>query len=246
MRRLGHGDYERVLDFIAETQEAAHADNFGAALVEVVKRFFPGVVPGYDQIHEARGLYVIDHGVDLSADAVTRYFARLQEVYQQNPIYNYIRDGGKEAVVDIGDLATRSRFERTDFYQDIFKPLGIKHQLVITMPREGWITTLTLNHETSFRVETVAMLKLLAPHIISAHRTACRLGELRAAAEGRPQQELKLTFREAEVFHWMREGKRNGEIAVILGCSTRTVEKHVENILRKTGAETRAAAVRAF
>jgi DNA-binding CsgD family transcriptional regulator len=52
------------------------------------------------------------------------------------------------------------------------------------------------------------------------------------------------TPREAEVFSWMREGKRNREIAMILACSERTVEKHVESILKKTGAETRSGAVR--
>lgn len=52
-----------------------------------------------------------------------------------------------------------------------------------------------------------------------------------------------LTAREKEVFHWMGCGKRNKEIATILGCSPRTVEKHVEAILRKTHSENRASAV---
>jgi DNA-binding CsgD family transcriptional regulator len=52
----------------------------------------------------------------------------------------------------------------------------------------------------------------------------------------------RLTPREQEVLHWLAEGKRNSEIATILVCSTRTIEKHVENILAKTGTETRTAA----
>ena len=81
-------------------------------------------------------------------------------------------------------------------------------------------------------------------HMVIAHQTACELKELRARGKGEPRCELRLTPRESEVFHWLREGKRNGEIGVILGCSSRTIEKHVENILRKTGSETRSAAVR--
>jgi DNA-binding CsgD family transcriptional regulator len=55
-------------------------------------------------------------------------------------------------------------------------------------------------------------------------------------------QSLGLTPREAEVLAWIAQGKRNSEIAVILGNQTRTVGKHVENVLGKLRAETRSAA----
>ncbi len=54
---------------------------------------------------------------------------------------------------------------------------------------------------------------------------------------------LGLTAREAEVLHWIAEGKSNPETAVILGIRPRTVDKHVEHILRKLGVESRSAAM---
>ncbi len=51
-----------------------------------------------------------------------------------------------------------------------------------------------------------------------------------------------LTSREREVLQWVAEGKRNGEIAIILGSRPSTVKSQVETILRKLGAETRGAA----
>ena len=57
-------------------------------------------------------------------------------------------------------------------------------------------------------------------------------------------RELGLTAREAEMLHWIGEGKTSPEIAVLLGISARTVHKHVEHILTKLGVETRQAAVR--
>jgi DNA-binding response OmpR family regulator/DNA-binding CsgD family transcriptional regulator len=53
---------------------------------------------------------------------------------------------------------------------------------------------------------------------------------------------LGLTPREAEVLFWIAEGKGNAEIAVILGASVRTIHKHVENLFRKLGCESRNAA----
>lgn len=53
---------------------------------------------------------------------------------------------------------------------------------------------------------------------------------------------LGLTPREAEVLFWIAQGKSNPDIATILGTGVRTIHKHVENIFRKLGCETRAAA----
>jgi DNA-binding CsgD family transcriptional regulator len=51
-----------------------------------------------------------------------------------------------------------------------------------------------------------------------------------------------LTAREREVLHWIAQGKANAEIGMILSLSTRTIEKHAENIFRKLGVENRNAA----
>lgn len=51
-----------------------------------------------------------------------------------------------------------------------------------------------------------------------------------------------LTFREQEVLHWVREGKENSEIAVILGLSRHTVKDHLKRIYGKLGVDNRTAA----
>ncbi|QSA97414.1 response regulator transcription factor [Methylococcus sp. EFPC2] len=54
---------------------------------------------------------------------------------------------------------------------------------------------------------------------------------------------LGLTFKETEVLMWISRGKTNRDIGLILGCSPRTVNKHLEHIFEKLGVETRSAAV---
>ncbi|MGB1090714.1 MAG: response regulator [Oceanobacter sp.] len=56
------------------------------------------------------------------------------------------------------------------------------------------------------------------------------------------QQALGLTQREAEVLHWIANGKSNREAAEILGMSPRTVNKHLEQVFVKLGVENRTAA----
>ena len=55
---------------------------------------------------------------------------------------------------------------------------------------------------------------------------------------------LGLTLREAEVLYWLKEGKTNWEISVILGNAEKTVGKHLESIFRKLKVENRLAAAR--
>ena len=56
--------------------------------------------------------------------------------------------------------------------------------------------------------------------------------------------QFHLTRRECEALHWMTEGKRDGEIARIMGVSLRTAEHHVGSVLHKLCVETRTAAAR--
>lgn len=49
----------------------------------------------------------------------------------------------------------------------------------------------------------------------------------------------ELTAREQEVLGLLREGRANKDIAETLGCSVRTVEFHISNLLRKVGVSSR-------
>jgi len=54
---------------------------------------------------------------------------------------------------------------------------------------------------------------------------------------------LGLTKREAEVLFWIAKDKSNVGIARVLGCGEGTVRKHLENLYKKLGVQTRMGAV---
>ncbi|UXE63417.1 MAG: helix-turn-helix transcriptional regulator [Woronichinia naegeliana WA131] len=54
---------------------------------------------------------------------------------------------------------------------------------------------------------------------------------------------LGVTRREAEVLFWISKDKSNVNIAKLLVCSEGTVRKHLENIYKKLGVQTRIGAV---
>lgn len=67
--------------------------------------------------------------------------------------------------------------------------------------------------------------------------------ETEDAADARRYSGIGLTPRESEVLEWIAHGKRDAEIAIILGTRRRTISNHVYRLLGKLGVETRTAAV---
>ena len=59
-----------------------------------------------------------------------------------------------------------------------------------------------------------------------------------------PSPLSRLTAREGQILHWVRAGKRDPEIGLILEISPRTVHHHLASVYRKLGVETRTAAAR--
>ncbi len=55
-------------------------------------------------------------------------------------------------------------------------------------------------------------------------------------------QNFSLTAREGEVLYWVSQGKSNKDLAMILGISPRTVNKHLESIFEKLLVENRTSA----
>ena len=80
-------------------------------------------------------------------------------------------------------------------------------------------------------------LRLLLPYL---HLALAGLAREPAApsAAARP-----VSAREAEVLHWLRLGKSNGEIAQILGISGLTVKNHLQRLYRLLGVSNRTQAV---
>lgn len=66
---------------------------------------------------------------------------------------------------------------------------------------------------------------------------------LAAAKDRRPETaDFRLTDRELEAVTWVSRGKSSAEIAVILGISERTVNFHMENLMKKMRVSSRIQA----
>jgi transcriptional regulator EpsA len=89
------------------------------------------------------------------------------------------------------------------------------------------------------RARHAYFLELLLPHLHLALQRVGRQGAQAAAVRlARP-----VSAREAEILHWVREGKSNDEIGLILGISGLTVKNHLQRLYRLLGVSNRAHAI---
>lgn len=86
--------------------------------------------------------------------------------------------------------------------------------------------------------------KLLLPHVDTALRqlTPLRL-QPNLCSAAKPYVEFGLSLREREIMDWVRAGKTNEIIGVILDISPFTVKNHLKRIFRKLDVSNRAQAV---
>ena len=120
----------------------------------------------------------------------------------------------------------------------------MRDQLGIILPVPGHILGIAVNRDTGFTADEKQLMQMLQPHFARAFENAQLFTSLRGAPEVnfRCWRNHGITRRECEVLRWIMDGKRNSEIAIILGAQVDTVAKHVENIFAKLGVETRGAA----
>jgi DNA-binding CsgD family transcriptional regulator len=190
------------------------------------------------EIHTAYNGHVYDEAI----------VAHWPEFAQGHPGIAHVAAGGTMRVLAITDFVTQRQFRQTELYQNIFRPLAVESQLVAVIPMEGYATGISLNRDGHFSARDKLLLELFHPHILRAYSHARVLAATRQPESAAPDflawRRLGLTRRECQILHWVTEGKRDSEIAIILQLSRRTINHHVANILRKLDVENRATAAR--
>lgn len=95
------------------------------------------------------------------------------------------------------------------------------------------------SREKVFEVQDFVM-GLLMPHIDNVLR---RIQHLEPAVEQATVTLAELSMRELEIIHWVKSGKTNHEIGLILQISQNTVKSHLKRIFNKLNVSRRAQAV---
>ena len=114
---------------------------------------------------------------------------------------------------------------------------GIKEMIC---PRSSIFSFSGIDHKEIQRV--LSVLDLIIPHMHVAVQNNYRIKN-RQKLIGETLLDIKLSDREKEVLNWLKIGKTNWEISMIMSISERTAKFHVANIQKKLNSSTRGYAV---
>lgn len=157
-----------------------------------------------------------------------------------------MNDGGinlpEDRIVAMTDFASLSQIKETAVYRELYRHIDvIDHALVEFWHNEDNGVMICFNGREKYSQEKKLMIHVLRQHLAVAFRKFKTIDDERNRyALGIPTLDFdSLTRREREILPLVLSGKSNAEIAIILGISVRTAEKHVAAIIEKTGAENR-------
>lgn len=230
---------------IARIYQVADLNLFPGAVFEAIELLFPSVVISIDEFNTKTG--IARSAVNIPVSEKDTWPQRLRELVPiEHPVFLARRAGRNEAL-QISDFLTERQFRLTALYHDVFRPLSVRHQIVLPLAVPDHIAGVTIGRWKKFRPDEVAIAEMLTTHIAIAHVQAQRISALAGLQPSLAPNPQSMTLngvtpREAEVLRWIVQGKRDGEIATILGASVRTIHKHVQRLFQKLHVETRTAA----
>lgn len=231
--RLKHADFRKLNEAIATMYRRSFTVGAAAAITETIMKIVGGVNAVAGSLR----------GTQITAFAATEpAFAKLlientAQIARNHPRFRYPALAGNVLVTS--DFLSARGFDREELFGPGWESVPYQDDSGVNMPlSNGGVMSVSLIRERrSFRQEDREIFSLLLPHmetLLSPSPTpdASSLGG------------MGLTRREQEVLFWVSEGKKNSEIAQILGISSGTVKRHLENLYTKLGVEDRHGAAR--
>lgn len=224
---------------------------FHDRVLDACRHLFPESFSGFELWDRHTGEHTGALDIPYDPEDLAARFQRMGEIIPtQHPSFPLIAAGVTTAL-RLSDLTTLRELSRTEFYEIAFKPLGIRHQVAIPIQTPDHLGGVTFNKggRQDFNQPDLHIISLFSRHVLIAHQNSQSLAQARQQAakvnntDHLALRRAGLTKRESEVLLWMAQGKRDREIAVILGTSYRTVTNHVRSILAKLRVENRTGAV---
>jgi DNA-binding CsgD family transcriptional regulator len=159
--------------------------------------------------------------------------------FAEHPLVRYHAARGRGAH-RISDSIPFARFRHSALHAEYYRRVGLDHAIALPLFVDaGTLVSFVLNRKRrDFSDRDRAILDLTGATLAGLFATVGAVGRGGASAHVAGS----LTAREGQVLHWLRAGKTDRDVAAILGCSHRTVQKHLQHIYEKLGVETRTAA----
>jgi DNA-binding CsgD family transcriptional regulator len=170
--------------------------------------------------------------------------------FRAHPLVHYHADLRGPGAHRISDSIPFSRFRNSGLYSEYYRRIGIDHAvaLPIHVDDKTLISFVLNRRRCDFSNRDLDLLNLVGGGLSRLYKKAATMDRAQFLLSTKGLDEYRLealgvTPREIEVLRWLAAGKSDREIAALLSCSHRTVQKHLQRVYIKLGVETRTGAV---
>ena len=227
---------KKALDFVLDISALSNAGSFAEHVVNGLPRMVASELTTLSICDLQSGVRrVVSFPQNAISAAEQQSFNRLIHAH---PLVRYHASHAGGGAWRISDSLPMTAFKRQELYADYYRRIGIDHVVavpIVSNPR--LVMSFVLNRSgRDFADSECRLLNRLQPALANLYRVASMMARLPR------QRDMALTPREDEILRWVGAGKSDAQIAAILGLSTRTVQKHLENSYVKLGVENRTAA----
>ncbi len=193
--------------------------------------------------HGVCGLGIVNSGKLTGVKKIYNldYPAQWMRIYAQRQLYSVDPIVSHNVVAESSfmwnEAITGKDLDEAISFMRLAGDFGLRYGVAagLTEQKTGLMSVFSFSGpDDSFRDHHKEILNALVPHVHMALERVCMLEK---------RSTMDLSAREREVLAWVKEGKTNWEISMILNISERTVKFHVQNIEHKLNAVNKAHAI---
>jgi DNA-binding CsgD family transcriptional regulator len=183
MARLGRSDLEALLHAVERTRFVSEGEAFPRVALRTVRELVACDVASFNEVdpEAARAVAVVDPA-DYAVSAVqSAAFARLAG---EHPLIRHYQTGDGTAS-KLSDFLTVEQFHRTRLYVELYRDLGVEHQIAITLPASlPRVVAIALSRrDADFDERDRQLLNALRPHLAQSYRFAEERENIHAGLE---------------------------------------------------------------
>jgi DNA-binding CsgD family transcriptional regulator len=173
MESLRRADLRAALEFLDRVGAAGDLDAFAGAIVTGLRDAIPADIVAYNEVNPSlhRAFFVSELDVEASLPGATGI---LERHMHDNPIVVHAERTGDGSARKWSDFVTQRRMHATPLWNDLFRPFGVQHQMVVTLPAPAPLLVGVVLHRCAgdFTERDRALFNLLRPHLVNGYRNA--------------------------------------------------------------------------
>lgn len=237
-------DLRAALTALGDIADAADdAIRFAEVGVQVLSRLVPSELASLSRcdLHSGKRSVIGVRPGSVGADER----AAFDRHFYEHPLGRYHAAERGACAHRITDSMPQAHFVETALYNDYYRRVSLTHALALPLRMDGHeMASFVLNRQgRDFDPRELALLDVMRRPLQRLFEIADARQPRTPTLEGPTLARFQLTPREGEVLQWVAAGKTDADVALQLGCSPRTVHKHLQRVYVKLGVETRTAAV---